>query len=437
MPKALLTCLLLIGLFIPSILHGGKVPRPIVVVYPIQKSGGKVKKSVLTLLSDQYRTALTNSGMYQLVDKANLDKILSAQRECRKGIYSESCRLEVGRMLSAAKMLTGKLLKLGKMDYYLTLVVTDLVKGVEERRVSGTCLKCRYMRLITFMNKQAAALVGPRKIANGKVVKSLTVPAPAISTPKTVMVKKIEPKTQKPLTGMVLIPAGNFNMGNDNGAPDEAPAHEVHLKAYYIDKYEVTVEQYESCMRAGKCKKPSTGQNYNWGKTGKERHPVNGVSWHDARAYCGWAGKRLPTEAEWEKAARGTDRRIFPWGNTKASCEYAVMDDGITKMPDEMQTSGCGKDGTWEVGRKPKGISPYSLHDMAGNVDEWVSDWYGEKYYSKSPGNDPRGPKIGINRISRGGSWSYFRSNMRSTYRNFTLPGTRNDYIGFRCARSK
>ena len=233
-------------------------------------------------------------------------------------------------------------------------------------------------------------------------------------------VKKLPP-------GMVLVPTGWFRMGSEQG-DDEKPIHLVFLHAFFIDRHEVTVAAYARCVKAGKCRIPRTGRYYNWGKRGRDLHPVTGVSWFDAKDYCAWSGKRLPTEAEWEKAARGENGRKYPWGNARASCKYAVMRDG---------GEGCGKSGTWPVGSKPRGVSPYGAHDMAGNVREWVADWYGEKYYSQSPRDNPRGPGGGNRTVYRGGAFYNGGGDLRSADRCSSNPLARFNYVGFRCARSK
>lgn len=230
---------------------------------------------------------------------------------------------------------------------------------------------------------------------------------------------------------MVFIPAGEFLMGcnTDNSWKwaDAKPPHRVYLDAYYIDRHEVTETEFQRCVEAGECMKPGSDDDCTWGKSGWETHPITCVKWKQAEAFCQWAGKRLPTEAEWEKAARGTDGRIYPWGNEVANCEFAVMDDGDT---------GCGKGSTWEVCSKPKGNSPYGLCDMAGNVSEWVKDRYSKDAYNTSFARNPLGPSSGNNRILRGGSWY---SN-QITLQSFQRIGTDLDYwdywSGFRCARS-
>jgi len=257
---------------------------------------------------------------------------------------------------------------------------------------------------------------------------------------------------------MVLIPAGEFMMGcnesvdNQCQGDDEKPYHRVYLDAYYIVKYEVTVDQYAQCVKAGKCLSYHltgfewTGQSFtedehcNWGKSYKDNHPVNCVDWSQASGYCEWAGGRLPTEAEWEKAARGTDGRKYPWGNENANCDYAVMIN--------QEVSGCGRDNTWPVGSKPAGASPYGVMDMAGNVYEWVQDWYDGNYYKNSPSQNPQGPTSGSYRVLRGGSWQNAQDLLRSSLRVnqfstplphsyifYTVPSSRYEHVGFRCAR--
>ncbi len=232
---------------------------------------------------------------------------------------------------------------------------------------------------------------------------------------------------------MVHVPAGEFRMGcnkkvDKQCSKDEKPYHKVHLDAFYIDKYEVTVEQYAACVRAGKCKKPNAGGTCNWGKSDRGNHPINCVDWYQAKSYCEWTGRRLPTEAEWEKAARGTDGRKYPWGNQKATCDYAVMN--------ENNQSGCGRGSTWPVGGKPRGASPYGAMDMAGNVWEWCADWYDEKYYRNSPNRNPKGPSSGKARVLRGGSWNGSPNGLRSSPRGRRDPDFRHDNLGFRCART-
>jgi len=255
------------------------------------------------------------------------------------------------------------------------------------------------------------------------------------------------PPQNKPIPqGMVLVPAGEFIMGMsaDDAFKEcqkyigdkcqrewytcEEPVHKVYLDAYYIDKYEVTQAEYGQCVAAGECPANEKQEGF----TGT-RQPVVGVTWDDARSYCSWVGKRLPTEAEWEKAARGPDGRMYPWGNEfdgkranfcDKNCTYnwalKDLDDGFAK--------------TAPVGSYPRGASPYGALDMAGNANEWVADWYQENYYRQTPDRNPRGPDTGTSRVFRGGGWLNSPSLLHLADRDNTNPSKRAMNIGFRCA---
>ena len=211
------------------------------------------------------------------------------------------------------------------------------------------------------------------------------------------------------------------------GCPADAqPAHTVYLNEFKIDKYEVSQEKYRACVTAGKCKPPAEFKDCNWGYQTREDHPVNCVSWFDAEAFCKWQGKRLPTEAEWEKAARGEKGLVYPWGNQPAECRYAVMDMGIP---------GCQKNSTHEVRSKERGQSPYGIFNMIGNVAEWVADWYEEGYPSGERKNPP-GPKKGKERVLRGGSWkSGVQEKLKTFSRDKMPPDTKTPEVGIRCVK--
>jgi serine/threonine protein kinase len=228
--------------------------------------------------------------------------------------------------------------------------------------------------------------------------------------------------------GMTLlyVPAGEFTMGNNDGNDKEKPAHTVYLDAYWMDQTEVTTAMYAKCVDAGACKPPSDTSSYTrssyYGNSQFNNYPIIFVDWYQAKNYCEWVDGRLPTEAEWEKAARGTDGRIYSWGNN---------------YPNSNLLNYNGEnDDTQAVGSYPGGASPYGLLDMAGNVWEWVADWYDKGYYVHSPSSNPLGPSSGEFRVMRGGSWSYTANEVRSASRFSYDPSVPYGSIGFRCARS-
>jgi len=253
---------------------------------------------------------------------------------------------------------------------------------------------------------------------------------------------------------MVYVPAGEFSMGSAAGErgsqSNEKPQHVVYLDAYWVDRTEVTTAQFRRFVQATGYVTAAERQGwaYAWvesakswqevrgadwrhpfgpGSEARDDHPVVQVSWTDAAAYCAWAGAALPTEAQWEKAARGTDGRLYPWGN-----EF----DGTRVNYGDSVYGGDSIDGfrfTAPVGSYPQGASPYGALDMAGNVWEWTADRYGAGYYASSPQRNPAGPERGGSRVLRGGSWNHESSGMRSAYR-LEAPGTTLvDNFGFRC----
>lgn len=234
------------------------------------------------------------------------------------------------------------------------------------------------------------------------------------------------PKQPEDGAAMLLVPAGEFWMGADDEDPDEAPRHRVHLGAFYIDRYEVTNAEYGRFLKTTGRQTPRYWADpFLNGST----QPVVGISWHDASTYCTWASKRLPTEAEWEKAARGLDGRTYPWGEEWDALRANNLDPGAG------QTRPVGIAGARPVGSHPSGASPYGAHDMAGNVAEWVADWYAHDYYTRRVGANPRGPKTGETRVLRGGSFANNASALRTSARAQQRPDSAYRTIGVRCAR--
>ena len=241
----------------------------------------------------------------------------------------------------------------------------------------------------------------------------------------------------------VPVPAGPFAMGCSPGDPDcerdEGPAGgvAVHVPAFFIDRHEVTVADYRRCVEAGDCTRPldSARNGYcNYDGTGRDAHPVNCIDWAQADAYCRWADGRLPSEAEWEKAARAGSTTRYAWGQ-EADCTHAILDE-VSPGQARAEPDGCYTDATWPVGSRP--ANALGLYDMAGNIGEWTANWYAPDalaaLYAKG---DLRGPAQGRQKVARGGSWDENRPNLRSSFRNVKPPEQgRGIYgsIGLRCA---
>lgn len=254
---------------------------------------------------------------------------------------------------------------------------------------------------------------------------------------------------REPGSAQVLIRGGTFRMGSAREEiahahalceleprhaecreeiwADEHAAHDVRLSDFWLDRTEVTNAAYRRCVAAGVCTTPGYGAAARW--TRHDEHPVTLVSWYDARAYCHWIGGRLPTEAEWERAARGWSARIYPWGNVfnprivnhgRFALDALDDDDGFAELA--------------PVASFPQGRTPEGLEDMAGNVEEWVADWYAPRY-APADQVDPVGPPAGDERVLRGGSFQAGRAWLRTAARNHDLPSVRRSFRGFRCAR--
>ena len=282
------------------------------------------------------------------------------------------------------------------------------------------------------------------------VILQLTIPSLSTAAPSRNPVLGIGSTWPRPADGMIMmyVPGTTFTMGSDSAAVDQAfaecqknnpnscpkdwftaeePAHQVTLSAYWIDQSDVTNAEYAKCVAAGGCTEPSyktsiTHLDY-YVNSQYANYPVINVNWSQAKSYCEWAGAKLPTEAQWELAARGTDGRTYPWlGNTI----------------DESYANYKGNVGdTTAVCSYPQGNSPYGACDMAGNVWQWVADWYAA--YGTSPVSDPGGPAYGNSRVLRGGSWYEINySGVRSAFRSSPVDPSRTSYkLGFRCARSQ
>jgi formylglycine-generating enzyme required for sulfatase activity len=244
---------------------------------------------------------------------------------------------------------------------------------------------------------------------------------------------------------MVLVPAGMFVRGSDGGEPNQRPARDIWLDAFYVDVYPVSNARYRqfveylgatddhhACYPAEHLSSVTRELNHTprlWArgvrgfnedrlvKLGNANQPVVTTTWYDAYAYAGWSGKALPTEAQWEKAARGPDGRLYPWGD---DWDPARLNTGLRVQ--------C----TTEIDAYPRGVSPYGVHDMLGNVWEWCTDRYDRRGYVNGPLRNPTGPASGLDRVCRGGAWNYISEYAGATVRHAFGPGEAYEFVGFR-----
>jgi len=239
---------------------------------------------------------------------------------------------------------------------------------------------------------------------------------PSSNIPVDTKISTVDGMTQ------VYVPEGEFIMG-DNGDPKskEYPQHPVYLDAFWMDKLEVSNARYAECVNSGACFLPVPRLNPYYGKWAYRDLPVVYVNWYGAEKYCAWAGRRLPTEAEWEKAARGTDARYYTWGNLQANPRLANFSESLIGEP-------------LPVYRYPLGASPYGVLNMGGNVREWVADWFNNKYYLSSPYKNPSGAETGTERSLRGGAYDANADNITTFRRYKHEPDSAGLSRGFRCA---
>ncbi len=316
--------------------------------------------------------------------------------------------------------------------------MNGLFRGYEQqvRMLDGINRRVRQMVPIVFAIILSSGLVMPHDISASDKARPVKPEAPSMSAAAAIVQAHSRSEasngqaTKPPFlpaeimgqdgAPMVLVPAGVFAMGSDNGDDDEFPIHRVQIDAFYIDTFEVTNERFAKYVDAIQSEPPWGFEAHLTPITHADR-PVRWVSWLEAVGYCFWAGKRLPTEAEWEKAARGTDGRIYPWGNNPPNPVHAVY--GLKAVSD--------------IGDREAGKSPYGVYDMAGNLYEWVLDWYAPDYYANfayEVAVNPRGPSSGRAKVQRGGSYTNTSYRLRSTFRTKGDPLEQDPRVGFRCA---
>jgi len=272
--------------------------------------------------------------------------------------------------------------------------------------------------------------------AGQKILLPVSVATQAATTTSTILSTDISvepPTVVSAADGMELIniPGGAYLMGSKRditlAEEDELPQHWIYLEDFWIDRTEVTNRMYSMCVNAGACQPPGEGGSKTrfvyYGDANFDGYPVIYTTWEDAQSYCQWAGRRLPSEAEWEKASRGIDGRIYPWGDLPPNRSLLNFNNHVGD--------------TVPVGSYSDGESPYGVFDMAGNVAEWVRDWYSADYYFTSPSYNPLGPPAGTYRVIRGGSWFSKINAVRTAFRLWNISNLQSEFTGFRCALSK
>ena len=376
--------------------------KTIVAVFDIEDRGAKLRRTARQNLSVYLTDKVAATGVYQVVPRDQLKKRLVAQKKrSYKQCYEQSCQIEIGQELAAQKSMATRVMKIGK-KCVVTMTLYDLKKATTERGATAKG-KCTEGGIMASIDKVISKISGPRPVQ---------MPVP-VSTSGQIGLD------------WVSISGGNFMMGSDSGDEDEKPVHQVSVKAFSMMKTEVTVEQYRACVRSGRCLKPHKSAACNWSHSSRGSHPINCVSWSQARAFCRWIGGRLPSEAEWEFAARSSGRALkFPWGNEAASCSKAVM------------KQGCGKKRTWPVCSKTAGNTAQGLCDMAGNVWEWTDDcWHANYKGAPIDGSAWMRNCGGLSgRVTRGGGWNNAAGSMRAAIRLSYASGYRDNDLGFRCS---
>jgi formylglycine-generating enzyme len=386
--------------------------RPIVAVFDLEVKGARIDKGMVDRLTDYLGSLMARKG-FKVVPRSQLKaRLTEAKKGSYQACYDEGCQIEIGKELAASKSLASQVLKLGK-QCKVTVNLFDLRTAASD-----------------------GAGAGSGDCDEDGVVKSLE------GAVDDLMRTTLEPAAEPPgasvpvTAAMVRIPAGEFLMGCSPGdgecEPDEQPPHPVSLGEFWLDVTEVTMAEYKRCVDAGRCQSHFSDEtcfilHEDRGRLPDsfrgEQQPAVCVDWSQAKGYCGWAGKRLPTEAEWERAARG-GTALARYGDLGEIAWYDLNSGGSTR----------------EVGKKTP--NAFGLYDMLGNAWEWCSDWYREDYYKDSPGRDPRGSDLGSKRVLRGGSWSPGSPKYpgtwiwRASHRYSFQPDYGFANAGFRCASS-
>lgn len=349
--------------------------------------------------------------LFVLVERAQLQKTLQELGYQASAFVDPNSAITLGKQLGARYIVLGSVTRFGG-SYSLNVRIVD-VQTTETRSVSPVSVPSLSPEAVIRLGDSVALRLND-------MIQPGATPALPVQTPSSY--GALKPGE------MLRIPAGPFIRGDQQklGQGDESPVRTLYLETFDIGRYEVTQAEYKRFIDATGHRAPTTCDfgKVNWNPAEQPNHPVVCVSWYDAQAYCQWGGQRLPTEAEWEKAARGSKGLLYPWGDNKVVCDRAAF-------------SGCmGEEaGLRPVGSKSPGTSPYGLYDMAGNVWEWVQDWYDPNYYRQAPDHNPPGPAQGKTKVLRGGGFGHDPSALRASNRSDIEPTHRNESTGFRCVR--
>lgn len=434
--------------------------RPVLAVFNVEGKRIKLDKDLADALADHAAALLTEAGSFQVVPRDQLKERLTQQKSASyQACYDQSCQLEIGKELAAEKSLAIQVIKIGS---YCTVNATlyDLKKSTTEKAATSEKANCKDEdALLTALERAIHKLALPSGAPPPEPVKARGPDVAALPRPVPEPPRPAPAAPAAPGVEMIDVPGGfawrGCNKGIDPDCPeDEQPGKLLELKAFAIDKTEVTVAQYMQCVSAGRCSQPdpaamqaassygfgyaysfggaaggSGGVGLNFQQPGRENHPMNGVTWRQAREYCAYAGKRLPTEAEWERAARGGTSTRYPWGGD--------WEPGIANA---IETAGRDQFGeTAPVGTFP--ANPWGLLDMIGNAAEWVADRYHRNYW-EAPGdgrawNQLTGEWADEQRVVRGGSCAAPASRLRVSFREQRSPYVAARTVGFRCAAEK
>jgi len=403
------------------------LPQPMKRLAVLEFTNADLSGDILDTLSDAVRggaiDALANSNV-SIMTRESMKVMLKDMgiQECHEG----ECEVETARSIHADYVVSGRIVRM-EGSYVVTLKVHE----TEQANLLGTkeVMVDTQKAMMGEIREQGRRLVAETIKVRAGVSPASTQPAVSPPVPAGRKSERSVQAVRGCSSNQVAIPGGTFWMGSEDGQDDEKPAHRVILSSYCMDKTEVTVAAYRACVQAGECELKEYSQLCNWGEADLEQHPLNCVDWNQAATYCAWKGGRLPTEAEWEFAARGSDGRRYPWGDEPPTAQLCW-----NGKENDLGT-GNRHDGTCPVGQYPSGASPFGVLDMAGNVWEWTADSYGS-YPKDAQRNPSRSGPDASPRVFRGGGWfSDAPSAVRAANRFGIGPGYNNNDLGFRCAR--